>query len=65
MAVGGFVISPELPDRDGLCIWIPVKSEQFALVTLAARGIVVLPGQMCTKARLHCAKNERRSFNAF
>jgi DNA-binding transcriptional MocR family regulator len=38
----------ELPDGDGLCVWIPVKSEQFALVTLAARGIVVLPGQMCT-----------------
>ena len=37
-----------LPDGDGLCVWIPVKSEQFALVTLAARGIVVLPGQMCT-----------------
>src|SRR5260221_665563 len=37
-----------LPDGDGLCVWIPVKSEQFAVVTLAARGIVVLPGQMCT-----------------
>jgi DNA-binding transcriptional MocR family regulator len=40
----------KLPEGDGLCIWIPVKSEQFALVTLAARGIVVLPGQMCTTA---------------
>jgi DNA-binding transcriptional MocR family regulator len=38
----------DLPDGDGLCVWVPVKSEQFALVTLAARGIVVLPGQMCT-----------------
>jgi DNA-binding transcriptional MocR family regulator len=38
----------DLPDGDGLCVWVPVKSEQFALVTLAASGIVVLPGQMCT-----------------
>lgn len=30
--------------RDGLCLWIPVPSEQFALVTMAARGIAVSPG---------------------
>jgi DNA-binding transcriptional MocR family regulator len=30
-----------VPDRDGLCLWLPVRSEQFALVTLAARGIAV------------------------
>jgi DNA-binding transcriptional MocR family regulator len=30
-----------VPDRDGLCLWMPVRSEQFALVTLAARGIAV------------------------
>jgi DNA-binding transcriptional MocR family regulator len=33
-----------LPCRDGLCLWIPVESEQFAMVTLAARGIAVFPG---------------------
>ncbi|MBB4000549.1 aminotransferase-like domain-containing protein [Aureimonas pseudogalii] len=29
---------------DGLCAWVPVVSESFALVTLAARGIAVHPG---------------------
>ncbi|RDI58840.1 PLP-dependent aminotransferase family protein [Microvirga subterranea] len=37
-----------LPPGDGLCVWIPVGSEQFALVTLAARGIAVLPGAKCS-----------------
>ncbi|HWK47172.1 MAG TPA: aminotransferase class I/II-fold pyridoxal phosphate-dependent enzyme [Stellaceae bacterium] len=37
-----------LPDRDGLCLWVPVRSEQFAIVTMAARGIAVLPGRKCT-----------------
>lgn len=37
-----------IPDRDGLCLWLPVRSEQFALVTLAARGIAVLPGKKCS-----------------
>lgn len=32
---------------EGLCLWIPVQSEQFALVTLAVRGIAVLPGSKC------------------
>lgn len=36
-----------MPDSDGLCIWVPVESEQFALVTLAAHGIAVLPGSKC------------------
>lgn len=36
-----------LPDRDGLSIFIPVESEQFAMITLAARGIAVLPGERC------------------
>ncbi|WP_380184430.1 PLP-dependent aminotransferase family protein [Kalamiella sp. sgz302252] len=36
-----------LPDRDGLSICIPVQSEQFAMITLAARGIAVLPGERC------------------
>ncbi|KLU28100.1 hypothetical protein EOS_00810 [Caballeronia mineralivorans PML1(12)] len=30
--------------RDTLCIWLPVADQQFALVTLAARGIAVQPG---------------------
>lgn len=38
----------DLPAGDGLCVWIPVESEQFALVTLAARGIAVLPGSKCS-----------------
>lgn len=29
---------------DGLCLWIPVPSEQFAMITLAARGFAVFPG---------------------
>lgn len=37
-----------VPDRDGLCLWLPVRSEQYALVTLAARGIAVLPGKKCS-----------------
>lgn len=28
----------------GLCAWIPISSEPFAMVTLAARGIAVSPG---------------------
>nr|WP_318762757.1 aminotransferase class I/II-fold pyridoxal phosphate-dependent enzyme [Aminobacter niigataensis] len=33
-----------LPDGEGFCLWVPVQSEQFALITLAARGIAVQPG---------------------
>lgn len=36
-----------LPERDGLSIFIPVVSEQFAMITLAARGIAALPGERC------------------
>ncbi|WP_420963583.1 PLP-dependent aminotransferase family protein [Brucella sp. IR073] len=28
----------------GLCLWVPVASEPFAMVTLAARNIAVVPG---------------------
>jgi DNA-binding transcriptional MocR family regulator len=38
----------DIPPGDGLCIWVPVASEQYALVTLAARGIAVLPGTKCS-----------------
>ena len=34
----------KVASRDGLCLWIPVESEQFAMVTLAARGIAAFPG---------------------
>ncbi len=37
-----------LSGGDGLVLWIPVESEQFALVTLAARGIAVLAGEKCS-----------------
>jgi DNA-binding transcriptional MocR family regulator len=37
----------DVPLHDGLSIWLGVPSEQFALVTLAARGIAVLPGEGC------------------
>ena len=37
-----------LSGGDGLVLWIPVASEQFALVTLAARGIAVLAGEKCS-----------------
>ncbi|CAB4053015.1 Vitamin B6 salvage pathway transcriptional repressor PtsJ [Paraburkholderia phenoliruptrix] len=30
--------------QDTLCIWLPVRDQQYALVTLAARGIAVQPG---------------------
>ncbi len=30
--------------QDGLSIWVPVPSEQFAMVTLAVRGYAVFPG---------------------
>jgi DNA-binding transcriptional MocR family regulator len=30
--------------EDTLCIWLPVPDQQYALVTLAARGIAVQPG---------------------
>lgn len=36
-----------VPARDGLALWLPVPSEQYALVTLAARGYAVLPGKRC------------------
>ncbi|BAN95506.1 gntR family transcriptional regulator [Plautia stali symbiont] len=32
-------------DRDGLSVMLPVASEQYAMITLAARGITVLPGE--------------------
>ncbi|WP_087005527.1 PLP-dependent aminotransferase family protein [Rhizobium sullae] len=34
----------EVDDGAGLCAWVPVSSEPFAMVTLAARGIAVHPG---------------------
>ncbi|QEI06728.1 PLP-dependent aminotransferase family protein [Pigmentiphaga aceris] len=34
--------------KDGLCVWVHVPSEQFALVTMAARGIAVYPGSLCS-----------------
>ncbi|WP_437612340.1 PLP-dependent aminotransferase family protein [Erwinia sp. V71] len=37
----------KVPARDGLSICIPVESEQFAMITLAAHGIAVLPGERC------------------
>ena len=32
---------------DGFCIWLPVVAEHYALITLAAHGIAVLPGEKC------------------
>jgi DNA-binding transcriptional MocR family regulator len=40
-----------LPDLDGLCLWVPVPSEQYALVTLAAHGFAVFPGSRFTLDR--------------
>lgn len=34
-----------LETREGLCLWIPVASESFAMVTLAAQNIAVVPGE--------------------
>lgn len=42
-----------LPDGEGFCLWVPVQSEQFALVTLAARGIAVQPGSKFTVKPTH------------
>lgn len=33
-----------IPAGQGLCLWVPVVSEPFAMVTLAARNIAVNPG---------------------
>jgi DNA-binding transcriptional MocR family regulator len=33
-----------VPNRDGLAVWIPVRDEQSALVTLATHGTAVSPG---------------------
>ena len=33
-----------IPPGQGLCLWVPVLSEPFAMVTLAARNIAVNPG---------------------
>ncbi|ASS58734.1 aminotransferase-like domain-containing protein (plasmid) [Rhizobium leguminosarum] len=33
-----------IPPGQGLCLWVPVVSEPFAMVTLAARNIAVNPG---------------------
>lgn len=44
----------DTPIQDGLCLWIPVPSEQFALVTMAARGFAVQPGsRFCIKSNPH------------
>ena len=37
-----------LEERDGLSVLVPVESEQYAMITLAARGIAVLPGERCS-----------------
>ena len=34
----------EPPRSDGLCVWLPVRDETFALVTFAAHNIAVSPG---------------------
>lgn len=33
---------------EGLCLWLPVEDEKFAIVTLASRNIAVLPGSKCS-----------------
>jgi DNA-binding transcriptional MocR family regulator len=35
----------EIPPGSGLCLWVPVASEPFAMVTLAARNMAVNPGE--------------------
>ncbi len=40
----------KLADEDGLSVWVPVNSEQYAQLTLAARRIAVLPGRMFSAA---------------
>lgn len=42
----GIALPP--PSNDGLSIWLPVESERFALVTLAARRIAVAAGSKYT-----------------
>ncbi|MCG8708604.1 aminotransferase class I/II-fold pyridoxal phosphate-dependent enzyme [Brenneria sp. 4F2] len=34
-----------VPENDSLCIWLPVPSERYALVTMAAHGVAVQPGE--------------------
>jgi DNA-binding transcriptional MocR family regulator len=37
-----------LPNRDGLCLWVPVRDESFALVTCASHNLAVMPGSKCS-----------------
>lgn len=39
-------IAPE-PGGEGLCVWLAVRDESFALVTFASRNIAVMPGAKC------------------
>lgn len=32
---------------EGLCVWLPVREESFALVSFAAHNIAVMPGSKC------------------
>lgn len=34
-------------EGDGLCVWLPVRDESFALVTFASRNMAVMPGAKC------------------
>ncbi|EHD23047.1 MULTISPECIES: aminotransferase class I/II-fold pyridoxal phosphate-dependent enzyme [Brenneria] len=34
-----------VPENDSLCIWLPVPSERYALITMAAHGVAVQPGE--------------------
>ncbi|SAL22014.1 transcriptional regulator [Caballeronia sordidicola] len=54
LAERGIKVSGE----DALCIWLPVADQQYALVTLAARGIAVQPGsrfQVTPRAHIRVA----------
>ena len=45
-----------LPAGNGLCLWVPVASESFAMVTLAAHGISVFPGAKFSVLPVNCIR---------
>ena len=54
---------------DGLCLWLPVDSEQFAMLATAARGVAVFPGSRFSIAREGdhirvCTSHELHDFEA-
>lgn len=44
LLAGFAALGAAAPKSDGLCVWLPVRDESYALVTFAAHNIAVSPG---------------------